>query len=226
MKTKGKIFLIEDNKDLNIANSRALRMRGYDVQSSLTLAEAQQQLTETEPDIILLDVMLPDGDGFTFCESIRKHTKAHIIFLTAKTEHGDMVRGFLGGGDDYMTKPFHPEELLLRIDATMRRREIDRVPLKVLRKGSLTLDVEASQALWDDTPLGLTPKEFAILFVLARHEDEVVTAETLYESIWKTPMMGDKNAIQTAVSRLRQKLEITEYTIAFVRRRGYIFCRV
>lgn len=220
---KGLVLLIEDNEELNIANSRALGLRGYEVVAALTLAEAEQKLAQTQPDIILLDVMLPDGDGFAFCEKIRADTRAHILFLTAKTEHEDMVRGLSGGGDDYIAKPFHPAELLARIDAAMRRRKMDKTPAKRMNKGTLSLDVKAAQAFIGGSDLTLTPKEFSLLLLLVEHEGSIVTAHTIYQTLWNAPLGDNKNALQAIISKLRQKIKFAGYGIRTERGKGYSF---
>ena len=112
MTNSGTILLVEDDADLNNANRRALELMRHTVHAALTLAQARAILDTTEPDVILLDVMLPDGDGFAFCREIRERTQAHILFLTAKAEHEDLLNGLAIGGDDYITKPFHVRELL------------------------------------------------------------------------------------------------------------------
>lgn len=129
MDPKGMVLLVEDNAELNANNTRALRLLDYQVHPALTLEQARAWLDGNEPDVILLDVMLPDGDGIDFCAEIRGaplHTAAHILFLTARTEPAERVRGLADGGDDYITKPFHPEELLARVEAAMRRRNMGR----------------------------------------------------------------------------------------------------
>lgn len=224
MDHKGNILLVEDNEDLNSANSRALRLRGFAVQTALTLKQARVQLDETDPDIILLDVMLPDGDGLSFCREIRSRTAAHILFLTAKTEHEDMMQGLCGGGDDYITKPFHPEELLARIEAVMRRRGMDKTPAQILEKGSLRLDVAASHAFIRDINLDLTPKEFSLLFLLLQHKEKSISKEYLYEQVWKQPMLGDSSALRQHLSRLKRKLETAsdgKFTLFVSRTDGY-----
>lgn len=223
MENKGIVLLVEDNKELNIANSRALRLRNYTVLTAETIAQAEEQLALHEPDIILLDMMLPDGDGLTFCKRIRESTTAHILFLTAKTEHEDMVRGLCGGGDDYITKPYHPEELLARVDAAMRRRNMTSASTGTITKGTLTMNIAAGMAFVNETALPLTPKEFSLLLLLSQNEDKVVGAKELYEKAWNAPLAGDKNALQTAVSKLRNKLESTGYTVAAIRGQGYVF---
>jgi DNA-binding response OmpR family regulator len=224
MAHEGVILLVEDDRGLNDANRRALELRRYTVHSALTLGEARGRLDEAEPDVILLDVMLPDGDGFAFCQEIREKTQAHILFLTAKTEHEDMVRGLTDGGDDYITKPFHVEELLARVEAAMRRRRIG-VPVQTITKGSLTLDVVAAQAFAGGRDLLLSQKEFAILLLLAQNEGKVMSAGAIYEKVWGLPMADDRNAVQTALSKLRKKIKHTGYDISAVRGQGYMFGR-
>ncbi len=128
MDARGLVLLVEDNAELNANNVRALHLLGYAVYPALTLAEARAWLGKSEPDIILLDVVLPDGDGIDFCAEIRGlpiQTEAHILFLSAKAEQADRLRGFANGGDDYIAKPFHPEELLARVEAATRRRHMN-----------------------------------------------------------------------------------------------------
>jgi len=225
MDSKGLVLLIEDNDGLNQSNSRVLAMRGYKVVIALTLDEARQRLTEAPPDIILLDVELPDGDGISFCEEIRSKTTAHILFLTAKLEHENMVRGLNNGGDDYITKPFHPEELLARIDAATRRRMIDKKPVQMITKGTLTLDILAAQAYIGDEDLALTPKEFSLLLLLVQNEETVLSAEFIYEKAWNQPLNGDKNSLKSIFSRLRQKIEPAGYSIQALRGQGYVFSK-
>ena len=226
MTNKGVVLLVEDNAKLNIANSRALELSGYEVHTALTLTEAKAQLARIDPDVILLDVMMPDGDGFDFCDAIRGETNAHIIFLTAKVEHSDRVRGLHTGGDDYITKPFHPEELMARIAAAMRRRGMDKTPAKTIEKGSITLDIIAAQAFVNNADLNLTPKEFALLLMLVQNEGSTMSAEYIYESVWKAPLIGDNNALKTAISKLRSKIEATGFDITSHRGRGYVFQKI
>ena len=225
MENKGFVLLVEDNEKLNASNARALTMRGYDVTTVVTLGQARQAITKSQPDIILLDVELPDGDGMDFCKEIRNETTAHILFLTAKTQHEHMMRGLHYGGDDYITKPFHPEELLARIDAVMRRRLMEKAPIQTIRKGILTLDIMATQAFINGEDLVLTPKEFSLLLLFVQKEGKLISAENVYEKAWKLPLVDDKNSLKVAISRLRQKIEPTGYVIQSLRGQGYIFCK-
>jgi len=218
----GTVLLIEDNADLNSANRRALQMKRYSVRVAATLAEAREWLKEAEPDVILLDVMLPDGDGFGFCREIRARTQAHILFLTAKAEHEDIVAGLAAGGDDYITKPFHAQELLARVEAAMRRREIG-IPLRTVAKGRLELNLASDRALLDGNDLMLSPMEFNVLCLLAQNEGKVLGLEDIYKQAWGRPSNDEKNTVQVTVSRLRRKLAPSGYGISAVRRRGYVF---
>ena len=227
MTSNGIVLLVEDNEKLNTANSRALSLGGYEVHTAITLAEARKRLADgIEPDVILLDIMLPDGDGFDFCNAIRGETNAHIIFLTALAQHTDRVRGLHTGGDDYITKPFHPEELMARIVAAMRRRGIDKTSVKTIEKGCLTLDIISAQAFAQGSDLNLTPKEFALLLMLVQNEGSTMSAEYIYESVWKAPLIGDNNALKTAISKLRSKIEATGFDITSHRGRGYVFQKI
>ena len=226
MTNKGLILLVEDDERLNLSNQRAMTLRGFEVITALTLKEAREWFSEKEPDIILLDVVLPDGSGMDFCAEIRELTTAHILFLTSKLEHEDMMRGLMSGGDDYITKPFHPKELLARIDSVMRRRQMDKIPaqpLQTITKGSLVLDILASRAFIGVEDLQLTPKEFSVLLLLVQNEDKVLSAEYVYEKAWNLPLAGDKNSLKITISRLRPKVETAEYTIQALRGQGYVF---
>ena len=225
LQNRATVLLVEDNKGLNEANRRALQMCGCTVLTAENLAEAREQLTQAQPDVILLDVMLPDGSGFDFCEEMRGKTKAHIIFLTAKTTHEDMVRGLTGGGDNYITKPFHVEEMLVKVDAAIRRRAIDNTPANTFTFGNLTLDIIAGQAFIDGVDLLLTKKQFSLLLIFARHEDELLSAEQLFGAVWKQDLFDYDKTLRKRVSELRGKLEERNYshTITTVYGKGYRF---
>ena len=220
---RGSVLLVEDNEKLNETNARALELRGYEVYAALTLEEARLRLLQIEPDVILLDVTLPDGSGFDFCKEIRDVTTAHILFLTAKTNHEDMVQGMRLGGDAYITKPFHLEEVLVKVDAAIRRRRMDQV--QIIKKGPLILDIMAIQAFGDNGSLRLTPIEFALLLLFVKHEGRPLSSSHICDTVWKVPVGNNRNALQTAISKLRRKIEPTGHTIIAQRGEGYIFQR-
>ncbi len=171
MTHQGAILLVEDNAELNANNGRALGMLGYAVHPALTLAEARAWLGKNEADVILLDVMLPDGDGIDFCAEIRGlpiQTAAHILFLTAKTDHADRVRGLTDGGDDYITKPFHPAELLARVEAAMRRRSMSRPGNGMLNNGAQSAENAEGKFRAFAVHHSFTPREVEVLVLLCR----------------------------------------------------------
>ena len=225
MTNSGTILLVEDDEDLNNANRRALELMRHTVHAARTLAQARAILDGTEPDVILLDVMLPDGDGFTFCREIRERTQAHILFLTAKAEHEDLLNGLAIGGDDYITKPFHVRELLARVEAAMRRRKIG-LPLQAISKGRLEINLASNQAFVNGEDLLLSQKEFSILCLLAQNEGKVLDARQIYETVWKRLIGNDMNAVRMAISRLRKKIATAGYGISVVRGSGYVFGKV
>ncbi len=218
------VLLVEDNEKLNEINRRALESEGCTVLTALTLACARAHLKSCRPGVILLDVMLPDGDGIDFCREIRSGTDAHILFLTSRLEHADRIRGLDTGGDDYITKPYKLDEMLSRVRAVLRRRSMDKSPAQILEKGSLTLDMAASQAFIGGVNLELTPKEFSLLFLLLRHYGEALNKTLLYEEVWKQPLAGDGRTLWQHMSRLKRKLEAASdsaLTVFTVRGEGY-----
>ncbi len=217
------VLLVEDNRALNEANRRAFEGEGYEVMAALTLAAAREWLSRREPDCILLDVLLPDGNGIDFCEAIRRVTNAHIIFLTSRKEQMDKLRGLSLGGDDYIVKPFDLDELLARVASAMRKKERMREPPKTLVLGRLTLDLQSDRALLNGEDMTLTPKEFSLLYFFARHINETIDAGRLYQYVWGQPMCDNVSAIKTTVSRLRNKLEGSGYTVVSLRGEGYRF---
>ena len=216
------ILLVEDNKDLSEINRRALVAEGYSVKTAFTLAQARNILQTVSPEVILLDVALPDGDGMDFCGEIRQSTDAHILFLTSRTEHEDKLKGLGVGGDDYITKPYKLDELLARVNAAMRRREIGNAA-KNLVKGALTLNLVASQAFVNGEDILLTPKEFSLLHLLAEHEGQSISSERLYEKVWNAPTGDDVRTVKFQIYNLRRKLENSGYTIVSTRGEGYCF---
>lgn len=224
-----KILLVEDNPELNEINRRALALSSYAVHAVETLAAARAWLEKEEPDVILLDILLPDGNGIDFCEEIRGSTSAHILFLTSRTEHVDRIAGLRSGGDDYIVKPYRLEEMLARVDAAIRRRGMDSAGRgQRATVGALSLDTQSGRAYCAGEDLNLSAREFTLLLAFVRAENRSMTKEELYEKAWSQPMAGDDNAIKICLSRLRGKLKRAgcEWTIATVRGEGYSLRKV
>ena len=220
-----KVVLVEDNEKLNIVNSRALLAEGYKVQVATNLKDARELISVADPEVILLDIMLPDGDGILFCDEIRSRTNAHIILLTAKREHETLIQGFSLGADDYVKKPYKLDELLGRVASAMRRHAMSENEQYVFM-GNLTLDTIAMDAVVNGEILGLAPKEFALLQMFIKNEGVLLEPDYLYNKVWMAPLNGDKVALKIAVSKLRRKLAQASCTIEAVREKGYVFAAV
>jgi len=218
------LLLVDDNKDIQKLNKEMLERRGdYKITLAMNLAEAREQISEHCPDLIILDIMLPDGSGLDFIKELRnRHEEKDIpvLLLTALGETGDVVKGLDMGGDDYLSKPYDNAVLLARIESLLRR--TSRVP-KTLTKGPLTLDIISGRAFIDGCDLLLTQKEFAVLLLLTQNEGRVINAETIYASVWKQSSETDTNTIKATISNIRKKIEPSGYEITVLRGKGYIF---
>lgn len=215
------ILLVEDNPDITKINGMALTMKGYRVLEAGTIKQGRELLEQENPSLIILDILLPDGNGLSFCEEVREKNSLPILFLSALGENRDIVKGLLRGGDDYLPKPYDLEVLLARVDTLLRRAGSQVVT--TIARGNLTLDTVSQFALVNGKDILLTPKEFAILLHLVRNEGREVQAERLYQAAWRQPMAKDDRAVKTAISRLRKKIRPTNFQIVFVRGTGYRF---
>jgi DNA-binding response OmpR family regulator len=197
------ILLVEDNERILYGNKRMLMRRGYKVETALTLKEAKSILENIPPDIIVLDIMLPDGNGLDFLQEQRRTSNVPVLLLTGLTAPEDVVSGLQHGGDDYLTKPYDFNVLKARIEALLRR--AGDIP-KNLKKGAIEFDILASRAMVAGVDLKLTPKEFTILFLLAKNERKALSAEYLYQTAWNKPFPAECSTIKIIISRLRRKL--------------------
>jgi len=225
MSEKGVILLVEDNQNILDANMRILEERGHKVLCAETLAQAREHLTTESPDLAVLDIMLPDGDGLDFMSELRQTQDIPVLFLTGKTE--DKVKGLEIGGNDYITKPYKMDEFLARVETNLRwefaKRE--KIP-ETITKGNLTLKIISNTAFVENEDLRLSKIEFALLLLFVKDENKILSAEYLYETAWEQSLKNDKNALQASVSRLRDKLNKTEYTIDTIRNQGYVFMKM
>ena len=216
------VLLVEDNEKIMAGNKRFFARRGYDVAAALTLAETRALIDGQKPDVIVLDIMLPDGSGLDFIRELREGENANIpvLLLTGLTTKKDILRGLTEGGDDYLTKPYDFHILLARVEALLRRAE--RVP-EIITKGRLTLDIMADMAILDGRDLLLAKKEFALLLIFAQNEGRFISAEYLYEKVWKAPLPEGSNVLNANIHRLRLKIEGSGWYIEWLRGEGYCF---
>lgn len=200
------LLLVEDSAEIMEDNRRALQARGYEVCEARTLGEAKARLAERQPDLILLDVLLPDGSGMDLCRDIREMTAAPILFLSSLGESIQVVAGLRAGGDDYIQKPYEMEELLARIEAQLRRvarlRSMDTVDCL----GGLTLEPRIQRAFLRGQDLLLKPKEFQLLAVLLRDRERWRTPDELYQEVWGADANADARTVLVHISTLRSKL--------------------
>jgi len=192
------------------------------------LAQTRDHLSKQTPDVIVLDIMLPDGNGLEFLKELRAAgNHVPVIMLTAWNESVDIAKGLRAGANDYLGKPFDYEVLLARVEALFRN--VGRVP-DSLEKGPLKLDIAAAVAFLHGTDMLLTQKEFSLLLLFMQNEERVMSAEYLYEKVWgrsdrrfRGAMASDENAVKFQVSRLRGKLADSGYVITSKRGEGYCF---
>lgn len=204
------VLLAEDEKDILEYNKNQLEKRGYRVTAVESAGQAEKVLGEDEPDIIVLDIMLPDGSGIDLCQRIRDYFKGPLIFLTSLGESSQIVRGLKAGGDDYLTKPCGIEELAARIEAHLRRMERFQSDVLTVDGQHLSLNLKAQRAYADGKDMLLKPKEYQILQTLVRNRGNYLTAEELYAQIWDMNSNYDVRTIWVHICNLRKKLKNAE----------------
>jgi DNA-binding response OmpR family regulator len=202
------VLVVEDERSIAEAVSYALREAGYDVDSVGDGDEALDAARTRSYDLMILDLLLPGLPGLEVCRTLRAEGDLPIIMVTARTEELDRVLGLELGADDYVTKPFSVVELVSRVRALLRRRELDRRHgATVQRIGRLHLDVSHHSATVDERPLNLTRSEFRLVTLLASEPGRVFTRDELVRHLWQSDFIGDRRAIDVHISNLRRKLE-------------------
>lgn len=219
-----KILVTEDEPFLRKSIKELLVKNGYEVYTASCKEEAMQYvLTDKKIELYLIDLFLPDGDGFEICEQLRKRSIAPIIFLTACDDEESVVKGLNMGADDYITKPFRTAELLSRIRANLRRRNME-VKNDVLQSEEICLDIIQQRAFKNDEELCLTPIEYQLLHTLMSHAGMIIKREVFLEKLWDVSgKFVQDNTLSVAISRLRNKVGI-EY-IETVHGFGYRFTK-
>jgi DNA-binding response OmpR family regulator len=205
-----RILVVDDEPAVTDLLAYNLRKAGYEVLLAADGSEALRLARQSEPDLILLDLMIPEVDGLDVCRELRKTSNVPIIMLTARCEEIDRVVGLELGADDYVNKPFSVRELLARVKAVLRRAQTDESNEKTSTilngKGGLQLNVESRIVTVDENNLPLTRLEFDLLHLLMTNAKRVLTRERLLEQAWGYDFVGDTRAVDSAVKRLRAKL--------------------
>jgi two-component system response regulator RegX3 len=203
---KRTILLVEDERSITEPLAAALRSEGFETIVAETAAEALE-LAQRSPNLVLLDVMLPDGSGFDVCRKLRETSRVPIIMLTARGEEADRVVGLELGADDYVVKPFSAREVVARIRAVLRRADGPEPPSDAaLEVGGLRLDPAKREALLDGGALELSRKEFDLLHLLMRNAGSVVTRDRLIDEVWDPNWFGSTKTLDVHVSGIRRKL--------------------
>lgn len=205
---KKKILLVDDEKTLVKTLTYNLEKDGYQVISAYDGEEALNKVESDNPDLIILDLMLPGVDGFEVCRRVRKNMDLPIIMLTAKGDDIDKILGLELGADDYLTKPFNPRELLARVKAILRRSESQGSSLKnILKIQDLQVDLYQHKVRVKGEEIDLTSKEFALLNLMASNPGRVYSREQLLEQIWGYNYYGDARTVDVHIRHLREKIE-------------------
>ncbi len=216
-----KILVVDDEPGIRNLISAYLRKEGYQIYEADDGRKALQAARSFKPDIILLDIMLPGLDGLEVLSQLRRESDVYVILLTAKNEETDKVIGLSVGGDDYLTKPFSPRELVARIKAVLRRLQSPSLKNSPLTTQHLRLDPDSRQVWLENQPLDLTTLEFDLLLTFLRHHGQVLNREQLLEQVWGTSYFGETRVVDVHVGNIRRKLD--NRFISTVRGIGYRF---
>ena len=206
---KHKILIIDDEEMILEMLKKCLEAEDFLVYTANSAKKALEQLS-IAPDIILLDINMPEINGFELCQAIRDHITCPILFLTARVTEQDAINGFSVGGDDYITKPFHMDELLARISAHIRREKRKNTTANIKFDNELMIDYNSRMVFFQDHPLDFSNKEFEIIRLLSQNAGMVFDRETIYEKLWGYDGNGDSVVIKEHIRKIRNKL--TNYT--------------
>lgn len=225
MSGKIKILVVDDDRHISELISLYLNKEGYETKEVHNGKKAVEEFTSYSPFLVLLDLMLPEMDGYQVCSEIRKISSVPIIMLTARGETFDKVLGLELGADDYIVKPFEPKELIARVKAVLRRYEKkDGETARQIVMPNLTINQSTYTVTYHGRELELPPKEFELLHFFAMHPNQVFTREQLLDRIWGYAFMGDTRTVDVHIKRLREKMtEDDVWSIKTVWGVGYKF---
>ncbi|MDM5359243.1 response regulator transcription factor [Peribacillus sp. ACCC06369] len=208
------ILVVDDEEDMRNLIEMYLLNSGYQCLQAANGKEAISMVETQEVDLILLDIMMPGMDGFSVCEKIRENWEIPVIFVSAKGEEWDKVKGLKLGGDDYIVKPFNPGELVARVEAVLRRTgklSLNEENQNHVRFGNISLNLQSRTVLVEGKPINLTLKEFELLLFLMRHKSQALSREQLLENVWSGEYGGSLRTVDTHIKTLRMKLSAADY---------------
>lgn len=212
MEKEVKILIVDDEERIRRLLKMYLERENYQIDEAADGNTALKKALDNDYDLILLDIMMPGKDGIEVCKELREKKATPVIMLTAKGEEANRVQGFEVGTDDYIVKPFSPREVVLRVKALLRRAsttsylQTDTMTKDILVFPHLTIDNDAHRVLADGVEVNLTPKEYDLLYFLAKTPDKVFDREQLLKEVWHYEFFGDLRTVDTHVKRLREKL--------------------
>jgi DNA-binding response OmpR family regulator len=224
---KAKLLLVEDETNVLAINQEYFESKGYDIVCATTLSKARLQLEEHTPDLILLDVMMPDGTGWDFCGELRLKTNAPVIFLTCRDENESVVNGLLKGGDDYVTKPYDLNVLHARVAAQLRRSGV--MSAGKIELLPLSLDLLTGEAILNGKNLYLTQKELQLLAYFVLFAGRRLSCNEIYQRAWGSLPVNASRTISVHVAKLRKKMQLDDNSCFEIKNTGkeeYIFRKV
>jgi DNA-binding response OmpR family regulator len=233
LKTAAKILLVEDDVAIAEVLVALLESEGYRVWHAADASGAEELLDQAQPDLVILDIMLPDTDGLVLCSELRARWPAPVVLLSATKRRFDPIIGLRLGADDFIAKPFDTRELLARLEAVLRRSSVGQAQPssqpEAYRIGPLAVDIARRTVTYGDQPLQLTPTEFRLLAALASEPERVFSREDLASRVWGYESIGESRVVDVHIRRLRQKLDessITDPEIVTLRGFGYKLSRI
>lgn len=226
---KTRVLIVDDEPNIRDLLATSLRFAGFEIQIAANGVQAVAAVTESEPDIILLDVMLPDMNGFSVTKKLRASgIQAPILFLTARDDTEDKITGLTVGGDDYLTKPFSLDEVLARIQAILRRTKTADSEPSIIDAGAIVIDQDAHEVAVEGKLVDLSPTEYKLLRFLVMNPDRVLTKAQILDHVWEYDFNGDMGIVESYVSYLRKKIDpISSRPLIQTKRGvGYIYKKI
>ncbi|HWR42002.1 response regulator transcription factor [Sporomusa sp.] len=215
-----KILVVDDEPKILRIIEHCLSREGYEVATATDGQQALEQFQRQDYDLVVLDLALPKVDGFQVCRTIRETSSVPIIILSVRNQELDKILGFNLGVDDYLTKPFSPVELCLRVKAVLRRTKVERKVLNnegsVYCHNGLSINPSSREVLLDDRSIELTAKEFDILWFMVKHPNKVFTRKQLLYQIWQNDYIGNEDTVTVLISRLREKIKREDSQVSFI----------
>lgn len=218
---KQTVLVVDDERNIIELARLYLEQEGFTVEEARDGAEALEKIRTLKPAVVVLDLMLPEVDGWEVCRRTRAKSEVPIIMLTARSDDVDKIVGLELGADDYLTKPFNPRELVARVKAILRRYEKSIQPGRVIHLGQMTIDPASREVTLAGEPVKLRTKEFDLLHTLAQHRGQVLSREQLLNLVWGYDFYGETRTVDVHIAHLRSKLKGSDVEIETVRGVGY-----